>query len=58
MTLGKETAGGARSRQSAAAFGKAIDAVEARGKSEVGQKTMLDVLVPVQEAVAGRADGR
>jgi dihydroxyacetone kinase-like protein len=37
----------------AAAFAAAIDRVKARGKSETGQKTMLDVLVPVQAAVAG-----
>ncbi|WP_292574621.1 DAK2 domain-containing protein, partial [Mesorhizobium sp.] len=35
-----------------AAFGRAIDAVAARGKSQVGQKTMLDVLQPVYEALA------
>ncbi len=37
------------------AFGAAIDAVKARGKSEAGQKTMLDVLVPVHDALAGGA---
>ncbi len=36
----------------AAALGTAIEKVKARGKSEPGQKTMLDVLVPVQAAVA------
>jgi phosphoenolpyruvate---glycerone phosphotransferase subunit DhaL len=40
-----------------AATGRAIDAVKARGKSEPGQKTLLDVLVPVQAAFAGGADG-
>ena len=30
----------------------AIAAVKARGKADIGQKTMLDVLVPVQQAVA------
>jgi phosphoenolpyruvate---glycerone phosphotransferase subunit DhaL len=39
------------------AFGKAVDAVKARGKSQPGQKTMLDVLTPVQGALAdGGAD--
>jgi dihydroxyacetone kinase-like protein len=33
--------------QVADAFAVAIDAVKARGKSDVGQKTMLDVLFPV-----------
>lgn len=35
-----------------AALGDAIDAVAARGKSAAGHKTMLDVLVPVHEALA------
>ena len=39
------------------AFGKAVEAVKARGKSQPGQKTMLDVLTPVQGALAdGGAD--
>jgi dihydroxyacetone kinase-like protein len=37
----------------ASALDAAIVKVKARGKSEPGQKTMLDVLVPVQAAVAG-----
>ncbi|BBE72727.1 dihydroxyacetone kinase subunit DhaL [Oharaeibacter diazotrophicus] len=36
----------------AAALAAAIEKVKARGKSETGQKTMLDVLVPVQAVVA------
>src|SRR5688572_12604205 len=40
----------------AEALQAAIAAVKARGKSDAGQKTMLDVLVPVQEAIAGGAD--
>jgi dihydroxyacetone kinase-like protein len=39
-----------------AAFASAIEGVKVRGKSDVGAKTMLDVLVPVQGAVAGGAD--
>jgi phosphoenolpyruvate---glycerone phosphotransferase subunit DhaL len=35
-----------------AAFGSAIEAVKARGKSDGGQKTMLDVLIPVHAALA------
>jgi dihydroxyacetone kinase-like protein len=35
----------------AEAFGKAIDAVAARGKSQIGQKTMLDVLYPLADAI-------
>jgi phosphoenolpyruvate---glycerone phosphotransferase subunit DhaL len=42
-----------------AAFGKAVEAVKARGKSQPGQKTLLDVLTPVQTALAkGGADLR
>lgn len=41
------------------ALSQAVNAVKARGKSEPGQKTMLDVLVPVCEAlVAGEATDR
>ena len=36
-----------------AAADQAIDAVKARGRSEAGQKTLLDVLVPVQAVFAG-----
>jgi len=36
----------------ARALEEAIAAVKARGKSEPGQKTLLDVLVPVQEELA------
>ena len=34
----------------------AIEAVKARGKSEIGQKTMLDVLAPVAAALESGAD--
>jgi phosphoenolpyruvate---glycerone phosphotransferase subunit DhaL len=40
-------------------FGSGVDAVSARGRSQAGEKTMLDVLVPVLETLranAGRAD--
>ena len=40
------------------ATGRAIDAVKARGRSEAGQKTLLDVLVPAQAAFAGGGDGK
>jgi phosphoenolpyruvate---glycerone phosphotransferase subunit DhaL len=39
-----------------AATDKAINAVKARGRSEAGQKTLLDVLVPVQVVFAGGGD--
>src|SRR5215475_4938413 len=40
-------------------FGSGVNAVSARGRSHVGEKTMLDVLVPVLETLrsgAGRPD--
>jgi dihydroxyacetone kinase-like protein len=55
MTLGRSLPEDADRAAFAAALKAAIDAVKARGKSDVGQKTMLDVLAPVQEAVAGNA---
>ena len=39
-----------------AATDRAIDAVKARGRSEAGQKTLLDVLVPVQVIFAAGGD--
>ena len=50
MALGKALPAEPTRADVAAAFEQAIAAVKARGKSEVGQKTMLDVLV----AGAGR----
>ena len=41
-----------------AATDKAINAVKARGRSEAGQKTLLDVLVPVQAVLADGGDAR
>jgi dihydroxyacetone kinase-like protein len=53
MALGKEISTAPDRANLAEALGKAIEAVAARGKSQVGQKTMLDVLQPVREALAG-----
>jgi len=39
-----------------AAADKAIEAVKMRGRSDAGQKTLLDVLVPVQAVFAGGGD--
>lgn len=47
MSLGKSLADEVSREQIADAFASAIDAVKARGKSDVGQKTMLDVFWPV-----------
>src|SRR4029078_9796579 len=41
-----------------AATGKAIEAVKMRGRSEAGQKTLLDVLVPVQAIFAAGGAAR
>jgi len=56
MTLGKELPEDPSRADIARALGAAIAAVKARGKSEVGQKTMLDVLAPVAEALAQTGD--
>lgn len=41
-----------------AAAERAIEAVKARGRSEAGQKTLLDVLVPVHALLAGGGDAK
>jgi len=50
LALGKEIAPDGSNLSTA--FAKAVEAVKARGKSQAGQKTMLDVLTPVQMALA------
>jgi dihydroxyacetone kinase-like protein len=52
MTLGKEIPAAPDRAAFAAAFAKAVDDVAARGKSQAGQKTMLDVLYPVSAALS------
>ena len=47
MSLGKSLADDVSREQIAEAFAAAIEAVKARGKSDAGQKTMLDVFSPV-----------
>ncbi len=57
MTLGKELPPEPTIADVARALAAAIEAVKARGKSDLGQKTMLDVLAPLQTALAhGGAD--
>ena len=51
MALGKDLPAEPRRDDLIRAFRGAIAAVQARGKSERGQKTMLDVLIPVAEAL-------
>ncbi len=48
MTLGKEI----DVTPFPVAFARAVDSVAARGKSERGQKTLLDVLYPLAEAIS------
>ena len=57
MSLGKSLADEVTSEQAADAFAVAIDAVKARGQSDVGQKTMLDVLFPVLAVLREGGDG-
>jgi phosphoenolpyruvate---glycerone phosphotransferase subunit DhaL len=51
MSLGKSLRDDVSREQAAAAFEAAIEDVKKRGKSEVGQKTMLDVFCPVLAAL-------
>ena len=54
MAIGKASGEAPASIPEAAmALQAGIDAVKKRGKSDAGAKTMLDVLVPVQAALAG-----
>jgi dihydroxyacetone kinase-like protein len=52
MALAKDIPDDPTLAQIGPALGQAIEAVKARGKSIVGQKTMLDVLAPVQAELA------
>jgi dihydroxyacetone kinase-like protein len=52
MSLAKHLTDEPTLPECAAALEQAIAAVKARGKSEIGQKTMLDVLAPLQAALA------
>jgi len=52
LALGKEIPQSPTLADLGNALAKAIDAVKARGKSTAGQKTMLDVLAPVQSVLA------
>jgi dihydroxyacetone kinase-like protein len=57
MTLGKEIGADPDRAAFNAAFRKAVESVAARGKSERGQKTMLDVLYPIADALDAGSDG-
>jgi len=56
MSLGKSLSDDVSREQVADAFAAAIEAVKARGKSDVGHKTMLDVFHPVLGALRGGGD--
>jgi phosphoenolpyruvate---glycerone phosphotransferase subunit DhaL len=56
-SLGKSLDDEVSREQITDAFASAVDAVKARGKSDVGQKTMLDVLFPVLEVLREGGDG-
>jgi phosphoenolpyruvate---glycerone phosphotransferase subunit DhaL len=58
MELGKSLPERPSRADLVAATDKAINAVKARGRSEAGQKTLLDVLVPVQIVFAGGGDAK
>jgi phosphoenolpyruvate---glycerone phosphotransferase subunit DhaL len=57
LSLGKVLSDEMSREQVADAFAAAIEAVKARGKSEAGQKTMLDVLLPVLAVVREGGEG-
>ncbi|HZR77094.1 dihydroxyacetone kinase subunit DhaL [Bradyrhizobium sp.] len=59
LAAGEAMAGKTLPEDLADVFGSGVNAVSARGRSHVGEKTMLDVLVPVLETLkadVGRAD--
>ncbi|MFK4723666.1 dihydroxyacetone kinase-like protein [Bradyrhizobium niftali] len=58
MELGKALPEQPTRAEFVAAADVAINAVKARGRSEAGQKTLLDVLVPVQAVLAAGGDAR
>jgi phosphoenolpyruvate---glycerone phosphotransferase subunit DhaL len=53
LELGKKLPAEPSLPEAAAAFAAAIAAVKTRGKSDTGQKTLLDVLVPAYETLDG-----
>lgn len=57
LTLAKEIDEAPSSETARQALQAAFEAVKARGKSDVGQKTLLDVLAPVIEAWDDRVTG-
>ena len=58
MELGKSLPEQPGRTEFVVATDKAINAVKARGRSEAGQKTLLDVLVPAQSVLAAGGDAK
>ena len=58
MAMGKTLEGSEEPdrRQFAAAFASGVEAIKLRGKADVGEKTMLDVLIPVSRLLLKLAD--
>jgi dihydroxyacetone kinase-like protein len=58
MAMGKALEGADEPdrRQFAAAFASGVEAIKLRGKADVGEKTMLDVLIPVSRLLLKLAD--
>jgi dihydroxyacetone kinase-like protein len=57
LSLGKSLADDISQEQVAEAFAAAIEAVKARGKSDAGHKTMLDVFLPVLAVLREGGEG-
>lgn len=56
LSLGRSVAGAPDRAAWSQALGRAVDAVARRGRSGVGEKTMLDALAPAEAAFAGCRD--
>ncbi len=58
LAMGKALDGVAQPdrRQFAAAFAAGVDAIKSRGKADVGEKTMLDVLIPASRLLTRLTD--
>jgi dihydroxyacetone kinase-like protein len=55
LTLGKELPASPGLAEASRAFAAALTALRARGRSTIGEKTMLDVLMPVGDALEAAA---
>jgi dihydroxyacetone kinase-like protein len=57
IAMGKSVGSGAQASRAdvAVAFAAGVEAIKSRGKADVGEKTMLDVLIPVSRLLSRRA---